>query len=143
MSKNAATTLKQKIDFLKEFSFEERKFIEQISSNRLGLLYKGPFLIFIAASLFFSRRVMHLRANLLPNSLYLRPHTKPLQIHNFLVVLNLGLYGINLASSLSGALICGYIYGGALKRRYLLPIPSERALINKNLDIIKKYRQFE
>ena len=128
---------------MKDFSFEERKFIEQISHNRLGLLYKVPAIVFLAASAFFTRRVILLRNSLVPNTLYLRTNSKPLQIYNVLVIFKLGLYGINLASSMTGVAICSYIYAGAFKRRYLEPIPSERELINKNLDIIKKYRQFE
>ena len=128
---------------MKDFSFEERKFIEQISHNRLGLLYKVPGIFFMAASAFFTRRVILLRNQLVPRLLYLRTNDKQLQIYNVLVIFQLGLYGINLASSLTGVAICGYVYGGALKRRYLEPIPSERDLISKNLDIIKKYRRFE
>ena len=124
--------------------FEEQEFLEKTVISRKQLLYKFPLFGCLATLGFQVRTLRNMGAMkgkiYQPGKWYLLPNTKAKKSYNSLVVLNLGLIIINLATILVGTSLCAYQYGLGIKMKYLTPIENERELIQHRIEEIWKYQ---
>ena len=122
-------------------SFRELDYLEHMSKSRYQLLYKYPFFMFLAGSLYFKKKVVKAHNQLIKKSFYLRIDRPEKKMHNGLQFGLLVLYVGNFSSLLIGLLFSGaqYIYG--LNIRYMKPIDYELELRKKYINDIKCYNR--